>query len=222
MKHLTLFTLIVCFVNVGLSQNERTAFSGDHLVRVQVFIGGPSISSKILKLSSNFDDKIQFTDIPLVGGKVETFIYPWMSVGIECTFRSSTISYEITDSTLFAELDEKLGISTQDLLGVNPFGIYKLGLPRLRILGKVNAHVLPNSEKSDLYFSLGLGYNGLNPKLSKDDNEFGFSEKIPNLSLPIAFRLSAGYTYYFINNLGVTGEIGVGAPIFSIGISGRF
>lgn len=97
-----------------------------------------------------------------------------------------------------------------------------LDLPRLRILGKVNAHVLSNSEKSDLYFTLGLGYNGFNPKLSKDHNEFGFSEKIPNLSLPIALRLSVGYTYYFINNVGVTGEIGVGAPIFSIGISGRF
>jgi hypothetical protein len=222
MKHLALFALLFCFASAGLSQNESTAFSGDHLVRVQAFIGGPSISSKILKLSSNFDDKIQFNDIPLVGGKIEAYIYPWLSAGVECTYRSTTISYEISDSTLFAELDEKLGISTQDLLAVNPFGIYKLDLPRLRILGKVNAHVLPNSEKSDLCFSLGLGYNGLNPKLSKDNSELEFSEKIPNLSLPIAFRLSAGYTYYFINNLGVTGEIGIGAPIFSIGLSGRF
>lgn len=106
MKYLSLLFFITCFGNFGFSQGENAVFSGEHIVRMHAFIGGPSISRRILKLSSNFDDKIQFTDIPLVGGKVETYIYRWLSVGIECTFRSTTISYEITDSTLFTELDE--------------------------------------------------------------------------------------------------------------------
>jgi len=216
-----LLLFILLFSSNTFAQGQE-AFNTNYLIRIQAFIGGPSISKQIFNLSSNFQDKVAYEDIPLFGFKIETYVYNWLSVGVEGTFRKSTISYEVSDSSLFEELDEKLGISVQDLVGVDPFGIYKLDLPRLRLLAKANAHLIPNSEKSDLYISLGLGMNKLTPQLTKNNQELDFSNDIPKLSLPIAFRLSLGYSYYFIPNVGLMGEIGIGGPLLSIGLTGRF
>lgn len=216
-----LIVFLLLLSNNTFSQGTE-AFKADYIIRAQAFVGGPSISKQIFNLSSSFQDKVTYESIPLVGFKVETYVYPWLSVGVEGTFKRSTISYEVSDSTLLQELDEKLGISVEDLVGVDPFGIYKLDLPRLRILAKANAHLIPNSEKSDLYLSLGLGLNKLTPRLTKNDQELDFSNAIPKLSLPVAFRLSIGYSYYFIPNVGIMGEIGIGGPLLSIGLTGRF
>jgi len=214
----TVLFVITCFIRV----EGQNAFQGPYYVKAHAYIGGPSLAKTLFKFSGSLKEKITYENTPLFGGNVEAYVFNWLTVGAEFTYRHSDISYEITDSTLFQEFDEKLGLDLTDLTGINPLGKYTLDLQRLRILAKATAHVIPNAERSDLFVCLGLGYNGLNYKLTKDDQVIDFTEKIPKLSLPVAFRLSLGYSYYFIPNLGITGEIGVGGPLLTIGLSGRF
>ena len=220
MKNLVCFFFLLATLNVNAQGNE--SFERNYFVHGQVYVGGPAWARKIYNFSTKFQDVISFSGTPTIGGNAQFFFYDWLSAGVEVTYRRTTLSYDVTDSTLYNELEDKLGIRIEDYTNFNPFGTYNLDLKRLRVLAKVNFHFLPDAKHSDFYLNLGVGYNGLLTKFSKDGASVPFVNKVPNLSLPVSFRLGLGYSYYFINNLGVTAEVGLGGPLFSIGLSGRF
>lgn len=219
MKSLIAILFIFSFV---LTVNAQGTFTGDNRIKVHAYIGGPSLSKTLFKFSGELKEKISYTNTPLFGGNLEIYLSNWFSLGAELNYRNSRIGYEIVDSTLFQEFKDKLGIDLNELSDVDILGKYTLEFQRLRILAKATAHFLPEAEHSDLFFSIGFGYNGLNYQLMKEGKEIGFSEKIPRLSLPVSFRASLGYSYYFIPNLAITGEFGVISPLLTIGLSGRF
>ncbi len=188
--------------------------------RVQVYTGGPSILKAAFKFSSSFQDKVTYSGNALIGFSADYRVLDWLSVGADVTYRYGELNMDINDSTSYVYLRDKWGLNEADI--PNPYGHYRLEIPRLRIMGMATAHALGTHQPSDLYFQFGLGYNKVKPVLFLNEEEVEYFNRIGTFSLPLAYRLSAGYGYHFGNAVGVFGEVGIGGPIFSVGVSARF
>ena len=130
-----------------------------------------------------------------VGARVEFMIAKFVGVGLDVIYRESSRSYIYVSN-----------------VSVPPISYdYKYTVQQLRVMGQVNFHIV-NSDKSDLYAGLSLGYRGVQRKLTSDDpnqndwgNEFFF---------PVAARLSVGYRYFFSKNLAFGVQAGMGGGSF--------
>lgn len=212
MKNIVLI-VSVFFISFSQAQVESP-------FRVQIYTGGPSLFKTAFKFSSSFQDLVKYNDKALLGFSADFRLTERISIGLDATYRYGELNMDISDSSDYEYLLEKWGLNEADIL--DPFGHYKLEIPRLRIMAVMTTHFLNSDNPSDLYAQLGLGYNRVKPILTLDDSEVEFFNRIANFSLPLAYRLSLGYSYYFKNYLGVFGEVGVGGPIFSFGITSRF
>lgn len=215
-----LSVLSISSVAFGQEFEERPTFPAKHPIRIQVYTGGPSLLKSIVKFSENYQDKVTFSNGGMIGGEIDFKPLDWLSVGIDCSYRHGQINFGIYDSTFFQDVRDKWDIDMTNI--VDPFGSYEMKVPRFRGMAKVNFHVLKPESKSDLYFTVGVGYNRSKPRLYKDGEELKFFKRFTTLSLPMAYRTSVGYTFHPIENLGVFAEVGIGGPIVSAGISARF
>ena len=208
--------IISIFLLLGLSSNAQVT----HPFRVQFYTGGPSILKAAFNFSSSFQDKVHYSGKALIGFSADYRLNNWISVGLDASYRYGEVNMDISDSSDYVYLRDKWGLNEADI--PNPYGHYKLELPRYRIMAMVTAHALGTDQPSDVYAQFGLGYNKVAPYLTLNNKEVEFFKRIGTFSLPLAYRLSAGYAYHFKNFVGVFGEIGIGGPVFSIGLSGRF
>lgn len=186
--------------------------------RVQVYAGGPSMLKMAFNYSNKFQDAVTFKGLPGIGGEFSYKFTDWFSLGCDINYRYGQVDFDVSDSTLFEEIDDKWNI---DLGKYDPFGHYTLKIPRLRTTIVANFHVLPAESNSDLYFSLGFGFNKVRARLYLDDQKIDF-KKLGNISMPLAYRTSVGYAYHFVDNVGVFAEVGLGGPLISAGITARF
>ena len=125
----------------------------------------------------------------------------------------------VDDLSFYNEISDKWGMQ---LVGANPYGFYRLELPRYKGTLNVFVHALKEESASDVYLSAGLGYNHLKAKLYKEDQELEFTKSIGTISLPIAYRFAVGYAYDFAPMIGLFTEVGIGGPVFSFGVNARF
>ena len=210
-----LLSIVLC---LGTTQFVKAQV--EHPFRVQFYTGGPSILKAAFKFSSSFQDKVHYSGKALIGFSADYRLNNWLSVGLDASYRYGELNMDINDSTDYVYLRDKWGLNEADI--PNPYGHYKLELPRYRIMAMATIHALGTDQPSDVYAQFGLGYNKVAPYLTLNGNEVEFFKRIGTFSLPLAYRLSAGYAYHFKNYVGIFGEIGIGGPIFSIGLSGRF
>lgn len=188
--------------------------------RIQVYTGGPSILKAAFNFSKSFQDKVTYSGNALIGFSADYRVSDWLSVGGEVTYRYGELNMDITDSSSYVYLRDKWGLNEADI--PNPYGHYRLEIPRLRIMAMATAHALGTEQPSDVYAQFGLGYNSVKPTLFLNEKEVEYFNRIGTFSLPLAYRLSVGYGYHFRNAVGVFGEVGIGGPIFSVGVSARF
>jgi hypothetical protein len=186
--------------------------------RIQLYTGGPSMLKMAFNYSNKFQDAVSYKGLPGIGGEIGYKFNDWFSLGFDFNYRYGQVDFDILDSTLFEEIDDKWNI---DLGSFDPFGHYTLKIPRLRGTLVANFHVLPAEKRSDLYFSLGVGFNKVRARLYLDDQKINF-QKLGNISMPLAYRTSIGYAYHFTENLGIFSEVGLGGPLISAGLTARF
>lgn len=201
--------------------NESAPRDAKHYnFRTQVYTGGPTILKSAFKLSNRFQDAATYQGKPLIGAEFDYRPVSWFSVGADVSYRYGQVSFDVLDSTLFTEIKDKWGVQLSDY--VDPFGHYELKIPRLRVMVKANFHVLPEESISDLYFTLGIGYNRVKSSLYLNDQEINYVNRIGTFSMPLAYRTSVGYGLHFTKNIGAFVEVGIGGPIISGGITARF
>ena len=210
--------LIALFPLLAVAQQANAQVS--HPFRVQVYSGGPSILKTAFNFSSSFQDLVTYSGTALIGFSADYRVNNWLSVGLDATYRYGELNMDITDSSDYVYLRDKWGLNEADI--PNPYGHYRLELPRYRIMAMATVHALGTEQPSDIYAQFGLGYNRVAPMLYVNEKEVEYFKRIGTFSLPLAYRLSAGYAYHFANYVGVFGEIGIGGPIFTVGVSGRF
>jgi len=209
-KFLIFFLLLMAFSSLSQVQ---------YPFRVQVYTGGPSLLKLAFKFSGQFQDKVTYDGQPGLGAELGYRFNRWFSAGLDFNYRYGQLDMDVTESEFFQELDEKWGI---DLGVYDPFGHYTMKIPRYRFTLLGNVHLLQEEIPSDLYFSMGIGYNYTAARLYLDGKEIKYEEKLGTISLPVAYRMSLGYAYHFGNVIGLFGEVGLGGPLFSAGITVRF
>lgn len=214
--------VIIAVVLTGLTSlaQERNAFNVENPFRVQVYTGGPNFLKSATKFSSNFQDKVTYNGRPMIGVEADYKIVDWFSLGVDVSYRYGQLDVDVLDSSLFEEINDKWGVDVSQY--ADPFGHYSLKVPKFKAMVKANFHALPNESRSDLYFTIGIGYNKVKPRLFLDDNEIQFFKRIGTFSLPLAYRTSVGYSYNFTKNIGAFAEVGIGGPIVSGGLNLKF
>jgi hypothetical protein len=186
---------------------------------IQVYTGGPSLLKLAVGISSAYQDKVDYNGLPGVGGAISFKFNRWISLRADLYYKYSQLEMDVNDNPFYNELNDKWGII---LNGIDPFGHYSLALPRYRGNIIADFHFLKDESHSDLDCSLGFGYNRMKPKLLIDNKPVSIINEVGTLSLPFAYRLSLGYTHYFGSTIGLYGEIGIGGPLVSVGMKGRF
>lgn len=131
-----------------------------------------------------------------------------LSVGLEVDHSSSCIQWQVNSTHI-----------PDDSINTPSSHTFSLQASRLRILGILNYHFYIR-ERYNLYFGFGLGYNHLNINFGM--NRPGDHEMASPCLLPVSARTKVGFNYYLNKAIAINSEIGIGGPLASIGITGRF
>lgn len=177
---------------------------------LDAYYGFPNLTTGILRaiaVGATDDPNLKVTGLGPFGAKASYMVTDNIGLGLDFYYASSGFEYNNTGN---------------DSTGT-PFSYnYSLQNPRPRILARFDYH-FGVSEIVDLYGSAGLGYSGSRYKLVTDDPIFDLSNyALKAIRNPIAFRMAFGAKFYFVKNFGATAEIGVGGPLLTVGLSGKF
>ncbi|MES2567976.1 MAG: outer membrane beta-barrel protein [Bacteroidota bacterium] len=181
---------------------------------IDAYYGYPYVVGKYIKtiVSGSGAGNIDVTNLNHLGGKFEYMLNDMIGLGFEYTFASVTAKYVETRS-VYNNSTNQYDNQTES---------YTLGINKQRMLAKINIH-FATSKYLDPYATGGIGYKNTNVYSSNINDQQGVAEASRALNiLPVAFRLGIGMRYYFIKNLGVGVEAGIGGPLIQAGISGKF
>ncbi len=158
-------------------------------ITVNLIYGSPSLSTLFAK--GLFEGVDRFNYFGPAGLSFGYFLSDKISVGLEGTY-----------STLIMESKDEY--------------TYRLQTQRFRVYPKLNFH-FKTSEKVDPYFSIGAGFKNSNIKYtSTDPADENTSDNYKGV-IPFAFRLALGTRYYFTDNIGLSGEFGIGGGALFMG-----
>lgn len=94
-------------------------------------------------------------------------------------------------------------------------------MSRLRVQARFNYHFV-STDDLDAYVGVGAGSNTRYWSSKSDDPAYTFNNTRKGVLLPVSMRVAVGMRYYFIPNLGINAEIGLGGPVISAGLSLKF
>ena len=179
---------------------------------IDAYYGYPYLfGSYIQQIATTNYNNVQVTNLNHLGGKFEYMLNKMVGLGIDYTYASSIAKYSETNSVF------QNGVST------NVTSDYTAKIIKQRMLAKINIH-FATSKYLDPYATGGIGYkNSLVSSNNPNDqiNVNDLNNSFLNI-LPVAFRLGIGLRYYFIENLGVCVEAGIGGPLVQAGLSEKF
>ena len=214
-KKITVVIVLLIFSNSSIraqennKEDEKCVKTGKFIL--DAYYGYPYLFGSYIKEIANNYDNVQVTNLNHLGGKFEYMLNNTIGLGIDYTYASSVAKYSETNAVY------QNGVST------NVTNDYIAKIIKQRMLAKINIH-FATSKYLDPYATGGIGYknslvssNNPNDQVSVDDLNNSFLN-----ILPVAFRLGIGLRYYFIENLGVCVEAGIGGPLVQAGLSGKF
>jgi hypothetical protein len=208
MKYL-LFVLIT--ISFGRSYSQ-ILFAGNHVI--EGYLGMPNTARfsggiNFATGETNEGDITRFSGFAPSGLRYGYMLTDNISVGLDLIYNYSNVLRSTTD-TLYNGITgqwEYQNSSTQDIT------------KRFRCHFRMNFHIQTGRPESDSYFGIGVGSN--NRWISKyENNQFIKTLKGSDASLlPFSMRICYGYRYFFGYNWGISGEIGLGGPLLSLGVS---
>lgn len=145
------------------------------------------------------------------------FDYKWdpkNSIGLMATFNGYRASGSRTDS-IWNSSTSSYTISNSNLF----YSMY-----RLRIQVVYTRHFFVDRPRVNTYFYTALGAN-FNFNKTKETNPSGLSDPsgfTVSRGFPIASRVCYGLRYNFSKNMSILTEVGLGGPLFSLGLTARF
>ena len=171
--------------------------------QLDVFYGGPNLVTRLLDSDLTLSgSSTKVSGFGPIGIRGEYMISDMVSFGLEVHHATSKVRYTWNGSNPY-----------EDQWTINRTRIY----PRFAVhFGKDNL---------DIFWHLGVGYALWNSKYevirnSDPDNNFRSAEfKAPN---GFAVRTGIGARYYFTQSFGVNMDVGLGGPLVTFGVSGKF
>ena len=205
---ITLATLLCISTTSSQAQNEKSPVFG-----IEAYYGFPNLSSDIAV--NRYQNKFGFSDYKLkdqgpLGCRAEFFVNKHIAFGVDAYVANSDLEWDYPYAW-----DPNVGSYSYNYH-------YHVNIQQFRILSKFNAHFIFN-KYFDWYFGAGLGYNHTEVLLTSNDPKIKSrqNEEFPFMTHPIFGRVDVGGRYYFIKNLGIGFEVGLGGPLFSVGLSAR-
>ena len=193
-------------VNVGFV-NSASAQVEQGSIIIDPYYGFPNFGKKLADsfISDSITGSIDVTGIGPCGLRGEYLVSDNFGVGFDFIYNS---------------VGAKSDYSEYDGAGVLRNYTDKVNMQRFRVQLRMNYHFV-QTDAVDAYAGFGAGTNIRKFSYSSDNPNY-VPESISGALLPVSLRLAIGVRYYFIPNVGINAEIGLGGPAISGGISIKF
>jgi hypothetical protein len=179
---------------------------------VDVFYGGPNLVTRVVDILNPVggNESQSISSFGPIGVRADYMLGEIISLGLEVHRSSSFIRRTITE-----EAGGTSQIVFQDRIAIN----------RTRVYPRLAAHF--GKGKLDVYAQVGMGlaFWSSNYKLERktsDAYDYVPPLKLKGGTLLAAFRSSLGFRYMFSRHIGFHGDLGLGGPFYTLGLSGRF
>ena len=174
------------------------------------YYGFPNLFKVTLKAtylngSGNQDpnlSNIDFGSVGPTGLRAEYMISDKLGIGTDTWYSSTSLQYDRYDEQDTATYTDKISFN------------------RFSTLLAFNIH-FGDGEKLDIYSSFGVGYAKRTLKFeTTDPNYLGAAST--GLTIPISVRIGLGFRYFPIPQVGFSAALGLGGPLISLGVVGKF
>lgn len=202
-KHLYAFCMLLTALTFS-NLRGQIFDEGKSFVSVGYGIGG--FSNIFLNISDNLDG----TDIISKNFGPIYFKYEYgisEKLGIGIVVANSNNSFTSLNSYV-------------DNTGITRNYTEKVSRNNTSIMARLNWHFGEN-DRFDPYFGFGMGYRFGGWKYTVSDPAAGINESIPAL-IPFGFELTTGARYFFTDNFGIYGEVGLAKSVVQFGLTANF
>jgi opacity protein-like surface antigen len=225
--YLLLFIPIFIFAqdedNGGFDLNKKTVIHRKGQFNFSPYIGFPHIEKAFFKLALEQqlkEEGVNFTNIDYsgvnpIGARFEYFLNDNLGVGLDFIYNSYTVNFK--DTYEYFDFNLQDFVSTTD--------VYSFKTQRIRLHLRANYHFDVSNPFNDFYLGAGIGYNHRNYNFLINNNiDYQYQKEISDSStvFPFSARVCFGYKRYFNNNIGFSTEVGLGGPLFSVGLAVKF
>lgn len=187
---------------------SQISFTSNQLI--EPYLGFPNLgrlSAQIIDTSILEKQDQKFSGIGPSGFRYSYMLSDAFSLGIDLIYNSLSEKYRTSQDVFmnntWTTINKNMLVSTQ----------------RLRIHVRMNFHFSAFSDMSDSYLGLGFGTNNKWKKTSENGNVIEKISGSEAVIFPFSLRLCYGYRYFFNYNWGIHGEVGLGGPLLSLGLS---
>ena len=202
------FLLLFFFLSLKFVASSQISFTSNQLI--EPYLGFPNLgrlSAQIIDTSILEKQDQKFSGIGPSGFRYSYMFSDAFSIGIDLMYNTLNEKYRTSQdvymNNAWTTINKNMLVSTQ----------------RLRIHVRMNFHFSAFSDISDSYLGLGFGTNNKWKKTSENGNVIEKISGSEAVILPFSFRLCYGYRYFFNYNWGIHGEVGLGGPLLSLGLS---
>ena len=202
------YLVFFIFLFTKFTVSSQISFTSNHLI--EPYLGFPNLgrlSAQIIDTSILEKQDQKFSGIGPSGFRYSYMLSDDFSIGIELMYNALKENYRTSQdvymNNVWTLINKNMLVSTQ----------------RLRIHVRMNFHFSAFSDMSDSYLGLGFGTNNKWKKTSENGNVIEKISGSEAVILPFSLRLCYGYRYFFNYNWGINGEVGLGGPLLSLGLS---
>ena len=202
------YLIFFLFLFTKFTVSSQISFTSNQLI--ESYLGFPNLgrlSAQITDTSILEKQDQKFSGIGPSGFRYSYMLSDDFSIGIELMYNALKENYRTSQdvymNNAWTLINKNMLVSTQ----------------RLRIHVRMNFHFSAFSDMSDSYLGLGFGTNNKWKKTSENGNVIEKISGSEAVILPFSLRLCYGYRYFFNYNWGINGEVGLGGPLLSLGLS---
>lgn len=202
--------VLILYLVITSSVNSQALYPGN--VMLDVYTGFPNFGKALLTSGLGDYQTQSLKGIGPLGFRAEYLVDDNLGVGLDLIYNAVHFKYQMNDTIWFG-----------DVISVKSYDYHSV-MERLRIQFRMNYHFEHDNPRFDSYFGFGLGYNNRTYFSTKNnlDNTEEFKSRIPLLPFPVSARICYGGRYYFSQYVGLSGEVGLGGPLISVGIAFKY
>lgn len=181
---------------------------------IEAYLGMPNMARltgglNLMTAEMNPGEVTKFKGLAPSGVRYTYMLTENLSFGVDLIYNSSNVT-RVKYDTLYD------GVSGQWLYTDTTFqDISK----RLRLHVRMNFHIQTGRPEADSYFGIGIGSNNRWMNRYKNEILVDQPKDFDTTLLPFSMRICYGYRYFFGYNWGISGEVGLGGPLLSLGLA---
>ena len=203
------YLVFFIFLFTKFTVSSQISFTSNQLI--EPYLGFPNFGrfSSPLGIDTSILEKKdqEFSGIGPSGFRYSYMLSDAFSIGIDLMYNTLNEKYRTSQDVFmnnaWTTINKNMLISTQGL----------------RVQVRMNFHFLASNAMSDSYLGVGFGTNNKWKKISENGNVIEKISGSEAVIFPFSLRLCYGYRYFFNYNWGINGEVGLGGPLLSLGLS---